>query len=163
MFDINQIKKIKNKNKRKKFLKRLARLPAASLNYYLGNYEDVIWLVGDGRSGTTWLSDLINWDKRYRELFESIHPGHVRRTKKFGFNPYLRPDDVNSPISKFLYSVFNGQFKHLRADTSKPQLFYQGLLIKEIYANLLIGWVHQNIPKAKKDYDHQKSIFCCTV
>ena len=150
MFDINQLRKLKNKNKRKKFLKRLARLPVANLNYYLGNYEDVIWLVGDGRSGTTWLADLINWDKRYRELFEPIHPGHVREAKKFGFNPYLRPHDRTSPIGKFLHSVFSGKFKHLRADTSKPQLFYQGLLIKDIYANLLIGWVHQNISKTKK-------------
>jgi hypothetical protein len=129
---------------------RLARFPAASLNYYLGNYEDVIWVVGDGRSGTTWLGDLINWDQRYRELFECIHPVHVKQTRKFGFNPYLRADDHNSPVGEFLHSVFSGKFKHLRADTSKPQLFYQGLLVKDIYGNLLIEWVHQNIPKVKK-------------
>ena len=26
-------------------------------NQWIGNYEKVIWLIGDGRSGTTWLCD----------------------------------------------------------------------------------------------------------
>lgn len=151
IFTIQNFNRLVNsKKQRKKLYDRLLRFPAASLNYHLGNYEDVIWLVGDGRSGTTWLGDLINWDKKYRELFESIHPVHVKQTRKFGFNPYLRPEDTTSPITIFLNSVFSGKFKHLRADTSKPQLFYKGLLIKEIYANLLVAWVHQNIPRAKK-------------
>ena len=151
IFTIKKLKKlIKYKYQREKLVKRILRWPTASLNYHLGNYENVIWLVGDGRSGTTWLADLINWDKRYREFFEPIHPGHVRRAKNLGFNPYLRPDDNTSLASKFLYSVFNGKFKHFRTDVSEPKLFYQGLLIKDIFANLLIGWVHQNIPSAKK-------------
>lgn len=147
---IERLIDLKKKKKREKVFKRLSRLPVASLNYHLGNYKDVAWLIGSGRSGTTWLSSLINWNGRYRELYEPVHPGHVRQTQDFGFHPYIRCNDNTSQVSKFLYSVFSGRFKHFRADVSKPRLFHQGLLIKEIFANLLAGWVHQNIPHAKK-------------
>lgn len=136
---------------RKKVIKRLARLPAASLNYHLGNYQDIIWVGGDGRSGTTWLSDLINWDKGYREIFEPLHPEFVKQAEPFGFFPYVRPEDNDSPVSAFLlHSVLSGKFKNFRADVSKPQLFYKGLLIKAIFANLLMGWLHKNSPCTKK-------------
>ena len=150
MTKTNQAGNVKRRSKRKKIIKRLSRLPAASLNYHLGNYEEPVWLVGDGRSGTTWLGSLVNWDKKYRELYEPVHPGHVRRARPFGFHPYLRPDDQTSAAGDFLHSVFSGSFKHFRADVSKPRLIYDGLLIKDIFANLLVGWVHQNVPTAKK-------------
>lgn len=150
MAKIDQLEKLISKNGRKKIVKRLSRLPAASLNYHLGNYENLVWLVGDGRSGTTWLGSLINWDKQYRELYEPVHPGHVRQARKFGFHPYLRANDQTSHTGKFLDSVFSGKFKHFRADVSTPHLTYKGLFVKDIFANLLVGWVHQNIPAAKK-------------
>ncbi len=150
MVKIGQFEKFISKNGRKKIVKRLSRLPAASLNYHLGNYKNLVWLVGDGRSGTTWLGTLINWDKQYRELYEPVHPGYVRQTKNFGFHPYLRPDDQTSRTGRFLHSVFSGEFKHFRADVSSPRFIYKGLFVKDIFANLLMGWVHQNIPAAKK-------------
>lgn len=133
-----------------KLLKRTSRVPLASLNYHLGNYEDVIWLVSDGRSGSTWVSDLINWDRRYRELFEPFHPHIVKRVQDFALFQYLRPDDQSSYLGDFLQSVFSGEFKHLRADVSQPRLVYKGLLVKDIFANLLLPWVTHNIPHVRK-------------
>ncbi|MGF1523900.1 MAG: sulfotransferase domain-containing protein [Leptolyngbyaceae cyanobacterium] len=132
-----------------KLLKRTSRIPLASLNYHLGNYEDVIWLVSDGRSGSTWVSDLINWDRCYRELFEPFHPYIVKRVQDFELFQYLRPDDKNSDLGDFLRSVFSGEFKHLRADVSQPRLFYKGLLVKDIFAHLLLPWVTRNIPQVQ--------------
>ena len=58
----------------KQRFKNKLRSTVMAANYYLGSYQDAIWLVGEARSGTTWVSDLINWDKRYREMFEPFHP-----------------------------------------------------------------------------------------
>lgn len=155
MARVSDLKKITNKNKRRKVYRKIIRQPLAALNYYLGNYNDVTWIVGDGRSGTTWLADLINWNGRYRELFEPVHPKFVKQIRDFPFNPYLRPDDHNSPIGEFLKLVFSGRFMHLRSDVSfkgdiKLKLLYEGLLVKDIFSNLLIGWVHNNMPSVKK-------------
>ena len=133
-----------------KLLKRTSRIPLASFNYHLGNYKDPIWLVGDGRSGSTWVSDLINWDRRYREIFEPFHPYIVKRVREFSLFQYLRPEDTESYLGTFLSIVFSGEFKHLRADVSQPRLFYKGLLVKDIFANLLIPWVHHNLPNVRK-------------
>jgi hypothetical protein len=35
-------------------------------NYYAGNYERAVWLIGAGRSGTTFLSRLLNWGDQYQ-------------------------------------------------------------------------------------------------
>lgn len=133
-----------------KAYKKTSRIPLASLNYHLGNYKEAIWLVSDGRSGSTWLSDLINADRRYRELFEPFHPYIVKKVRDYSLFQYLRPEDQGSPLCDFLTSVFSGEFKHLRADVSKPRLFYKGLLVKDIFAHLLMPWVHHNIPGVKK-------------
>lgn len=150
MVKISDVKKLSDRGKRNRYLKRLARMPLASLNYYLKNYENVVWVVGDGRSGTTWLSDLINWDKRYRNIFEPVHPSFVKQVKDFPLNTYLRPEDDASPLGAFLKKVFSGEFKHLRSDVSGLRLFYEGLLVKDIFANLLIGWVSKNILNVRK-------------
>jgi len=133
-----------------KIYKKSSRIPLASLNYHLGNYKEAIWLVSDGRSGSTWLSDLINSDRAYRELFEPFHPHIVKKAQQFSLFQYLRPEDSNSPLGNFLKLVFSGKFKHLRSDVSKPRLFYKGLLVKDIFAHLLMPWVNQNIPHVKK-------------
>ncbi len=134
----------------KKLFKRSARLPLASLNYHLGNYDETIWVTGDGRSGTTWLSDLINWEGRYRVLFEPFHPTLVKEVKDFDFFQYLKADDHESSLGDFLRTVFSGRFKHFRADTSQIRLMYEGLLVKDIFSNLMIPWVHHNLPTVKK-------------
>lgn len=133
-----------------KAYKKSSRIPLASLNYHLGNYKEAIWLVSDGRSGSTWLSDLINSDRAYRELFEPFHPHIVNKARHFALFQYLRPEDTNSPAGEFLRLVFSGKFKHLRSDVSKPRLFYKGLLVKDIFAHLLMPWVNQNISHVKK-------------
>lgn len=133
-----------------KLFKRTARIPLASLNYHLGSYKDVIWVTGDGRSGTTWLSDLINWHGQYRVLFEPFHPQLVKDVQQYDFFQYLKIDDLDSPLGFFLNSVFSGKFKHLRSDTSQLQISYKGLLVKDIFSNLMIPWVNHNLPLVKK-------------
>lgn len=133
-----------------KAIKKFSRIPLASLNYHLGRYDNVTWLVSDGRSGSTWLSDLLNWDRKYRELFEPYHPFQVKQVKDFSLFQYLRIETTDSPLCTFLENVFTGNFKHLRADVSKPQLLYDGLLIKDIFAHLLMPWVDYHLPSVKK-------------
>ena len=118
-------------------------------NYYLGNYKDVIWLIGDGRSGTTWVSDLINWEKSYREMFEPFHP---RCVKEMGFlapHQYIRPNDAKHPLLDIASDVFSGKFTNKRIDAQNSRLFYRGLLVKDIFANLFAAWVSKQFPTIK--------------
>jgi len=118
-------------------------------NYKLGNYREVLWLVGDGRSGTTWVSDLINHDKRYRQMFEPFHPQLVPAMDFLSPHHYVRPLELDERVKRIAGDVINGRFTDTRVDARICTLWHQGLLIKDIFANLLCGAVSREFPHIK--------------
>lgn len=128
---------------------RIPRAVVLKANYYFGNYERVLWLIGDGRSGTTWLSDLINWDGRYREMFEPFHPGFVKGAACLTPHEYIRPENIDHIVLEFASDIFSGKYVGRRVDSIEPQLTYEGLLIKDIFANLFARWAVERFPKIK--------------
>jgi hypothetical protein len=117
----------------------------------------VAWLAGTGRSGTTWLSGLLATAPRTVQVFEPLHPSrgpHARLDPPVGpgGRPYLRPGADSPSWERFSADVGTGaaanrwtRFGHNRR-TLWPSLWWSGLrggtrLVKEIRANLLIGWL----------------------
>ena len=119
-------------------------------NYYLNNFRKVIWLVGEGRSGTTWVFNLLNYHKQYRYMFEPFRPDKVVQMKNYPRFHYIRPESKDENFKKFAHSVFTGQFRHDHVDAYNKSLFYKGLLIKDIFANLFVKWVDNNFPDVQK-------------
>ncbi|PID75282.1 MAG: hypothetical protein CSB23_04180 [Deltaproteobacteria bacterium] len=113
-------------------------------NYYFGKYKEVIWLLGDGRSGTTWVSDLINYQKKFREMFEPFHPKVVPEINFIEPHQYVRPYDLDERLMKFAKKIFTGAFTHSRVNSGHQPFVYRGLLIKDIFANLLCFWAVVN-------------------
>jgi hypothetical protein len=118
-------------------------------NYYLGHFRDVVWVFGDGRSGTTWVSDLVNWDESRREMFEPFHPKMVRGMQELCFYQYIRPGDSEHRFFRRASAVFSGRFCSVRTDHANWRLSYRGLLIKDIFANLLACWAARQFPAVK--------------
>lgn len=133
----------------KKQVKKLRPL-VLSANYYLGNYKDVIWLFGDGRSGTTWVSDIINWQHRYREMFEPFHPRVGDVFRDYSVFQYMRPDADDPQFTQIMSEIFTGAIQNEWMDNENRRLIYKGLLIKDIFSNLYAAWVHQHLPHVKK-------------
>lgn len=119
------------------------------MNYLLNNYKDVVWLIGDGRSGTTWVASIINHDNRYREMFEPFHPKLIDDMKPLLPHQYLRVDASDECIQKISHDVFTGKFTHSRVDSQNNSLTYKGLLIKDIFANLFAFWATNNFSQLK--------------
>lgn len=118
-------------------------------NFLLNNYREKIWLIGDGRSGTTWVSDLINHDKRYREMFEPFHPKYVRSLSFISPHHYIRNGEANERLADLSSKIFSGRFTHERTDSENQSFVYKGLLIKDIFANLLSHWAVSQFPSVK--------------
>jgi hypothetical protein len=112
-------------------------------NYYAGNYERAVWLIGAGRSGTTFLSRLLNWGDQYRVMFEPFHPVHVEQMAGMALHQYIRPTDANHPFASVASDVFTGKLTAPFVDSSNNRLTYKGLVIKDIFANLLAAWAYQ--------------------
>lgn len=124
------------------------RILILKLNYLLKNYSDVVWLLGDGRSGTTWVSNLINYDKKYRVMFEPFHP-RVRNMDFSLLHQYIRPSAHNEDLKYAASNVLSGKFVNKRVDSENNTYFYNGILIKDIFANLLSYWAIQQFSNVK--------------
>jgi hypothetical protein len=124
------------------------RRPYFAINRFSG-YQHKLWLIGDGRSGTTWLSNLINYDNYFRNIYEPFHPQIVPQANFLSSHHYERPSDENQHLHKFAEEVFAGCFWHPRTDSDNTIRIYKGLLIKDIFANLLSYWVHNNFRDVK--------------
>jgi hypothetical protein len=133
---------VKILNKPLLITKEAARFAIIRANYYAGNYQNAVWLIGDGRSGTTYVSSLLNWNHKYREMFEPFHPIYVKQMKDLPFHKYIRPDDVNNALAGIASDVFTGKLTSSFIDISNRRLVYKNLLIKDIFANLLANWAY---------------------
>ncbi len=125
------------------------RKAALELSRRLGEYEETVWLIGDGRSGTTWVSDLINHGRRYREMFEPFHPMAIDAMRFLRPHQYMRPDERHEQFEKVAADVFSGRFMHPRVDAASRAFFCRKLLIKDIFANLFAYWASRRFPELK--------------
>src|SRR5450755_2150256 len=110
-------------------------------NHDLGQ---TVFLAGDARSGTTWLSDLINHDNAYRYMFE---PFGKRQLGEFWYGSYLRPDDADPSLRALAQDVLSGRLRDPWVDQFNRRLLVQRRLVKEVRANLWIKWLRVQFPE----------------
>lgn len=115
----------------------------------VNSYDDVIWLIGSGRSGTTWVASLLNHDHTYREMFEPIHPILVKEMGFLELNQYIRPDENHQKLLQAVDKVFSGRLTTKRVDKDNNGFIYKKLIVKDIYANLLSYHVAKRFPEIK--------------
>jgi hypothetical protein len=111
-----------------------------------GDHRSSVFLAGSGRSGTTWISEVINHRNAYRFVFEPFHPGKVRILRHFRRKQYLRPGDRREEYLGPARTVLTGELRSLWTDRFNKKFVARRRLIKDIRANLLLGWMHANFP-----------------
>lgn len=114
-----------------------------------GDFSNVIWLIGDGRSGTTWIANLLNADKSYREMFEPFHPKKVNGAKEFRENMFVDANSKEPALERFMASVFDGSLTNSWIDKELLSNSYEGLLVKDVFANLHAKWSVLQFPLVK--------------
>jgi hypothetical protein len=111
-----------------------------------GDHKDSVFLAGSGRSGTTWLSGVINHGGAYRYVFEPFNPARVSAFEHFRSKQYLRPDDAREEFLEPARLVLTGALKNSWTDGFNRKFVVRRRLIKDIRANLLLGWMRANFP-----------------
>jgi hypothetical protein len=111
-----------------------------------GDHRDSVFLAGSGRAGTTWVSEIINYRGEYRYVFEPFHPGKVDAFKNFRSKQYLRPDDRREEYLGPARKVLTGGLRSRWTDRFHRKFVARRRLIKDIRANLLLGWMRANFP-----------------
>lgn len=108
--------------------------------------KNSIILVGMGRSGTTWISNIINYNNEFRYMFEPFHPLLVKANNGFKLFQYLRPSNDEPYFLDTAKSILTGQLRNKRVDSYNRKLFYKKRLIKDISAPLFLKWINVNFP-----------------
>jgi hypothetical protein len=105
-----------------------------------------ILVAGTGRSGTTWLADLIASQIPCRIMFEPFNPVYVPGYRDFHYFQYMRPGRDDRSLYTFACNVFTGKIRNRWIDHQNEKPFPKYRLIKEIRANLSLKWLHDHFP-----------------
>ena len=114
---------------------------------YGENYKNTVFISSMGRSGSTWLSELINYKNEYREIFEPFNPNVVQNLKKFEYIQYLRPTEKDKVFYKNIKDIICGKIKHRWTDKFNKKFLSNKRIVKDIRTNLLLGWLSKNFPE----------------
>ena len=107
-------------------------------------YRDKIWIVGEGRSGTSWLQEMMNFDGRSRLLFEPMHPRYNKSVPGDRLM-YARPGEPNLSLESSLKQVFSGKFYNQRVSKINKQLL-DTIIVKDIFSHMYVKWAKDKFP-----------------
>lgn len=116
-----------------------------SIDIDCGN-KSTIFVSGMGRSGTTWLSELINYRQNYRDIFEPFLPYKVEISSSFKYLQYINPNYDNKLLTSSAKNILSGKFKSDWTDVNNNNLFTTKRIIKDIRTNLMLKWLNNIRP-----------------
>ena len=105
------------------------------------------FLAGSPRSGTTWIAEMVTAGQNMRLVFEPFHPEEVPSSRAFEHRQYLRPNSCEQPYRQVAERIVSGSTRSSWSDRFNHTTLPRGRLIKEVRANLMLGWLHARFPR----------------
>ena len=112
-----------------------------------GDYRRTVFVAGTGRSGTTWVEEIVNHANDYRVMFEPFHSLEIDRLKHWNYKQYLRVDNDSDRFLKPAAAILGGKIRHPWIDKFNNKLIARKRLIKDIRANLFLKWIKHHFPE----------------
>src|SRR5918993_801944 len=144
----------------------LSRLPGGLyVDLEKGDHRRSVFLAGSGRSGTTWLSEIINHRRGYRYVFEPFNPRVVGPFGHFRTKQYLRPDDQREEFLEPARLALTGRLRHPCAVVaSRLALGWRDNLSetmeqRELVEDFLLP-MEAEIRAAKDDFERHLFLWC---
>jgi hypothetical protein len=103
-------------------------------------------VAGSGRSGTTWLANIISRQMPCRIMFEPFHSMHIRDYSKFHYFQYMRPAEQNYDLLLYCHKILSGNIRNKWIDREIDHILPKYRLIKDIRTNLFLKWFSNNFP-----------------
>ncbi len=100
------------------------------------DYRKAVFLAGVGRSGTTWISEVINYNNDYRYIFEPFHPHKVPICSHFRYRQYLEPNNTDPRFIAPTNSILSGRIRTRWSESLNHKTLCDRRLIKDIRAIL---------------------------
>lgn len=142
------------------------------------DYHSAVFLSAAARTGSTWISETINYRNDYRYLFEPISLYRYLLTDRYrpllpgpdegiiANSPYhfvhdrepidtrlqyIRPSDTDPELRARAEAVLTGKFKNPAVDQYNytPRVVFSRRLIKETKSGLWLRWLYEQFPGLK--------------
>ena len=100
--------------------------------YYLNTNhspKNTIFISGMARSGTTGLSQILNYNNDYRYIFEPFYPEHVEFCSFFKKRQYLKPSGNYPEFFEAAQRIVSGNFRIQFIDRYNEKFFARKRLI----------------------------------
>lgn len=111
-----------------------------------GGPNNVVFLAGTGRGGTTWVSHLINYRNEYRYIFEPFPSPKANVCNAFKHRQYLRAENNHPDLLAAAEAILSGRLRNGWIDRYNRRLVARKRLIKDIRANLMLKWLRTHFP-----------------
>ncbi len=85
------------------------------------NHRRTVFLAGTGRSGTTWIEEIINSRNNFRIMFEPFHSKKVDLFSNWNYRQYIRCNDRRDKFLKPATTIFRGEIEHKWIDMFKQE------------------------------------------
>jgi hypothetical protein len=133
--------------------KKLGRYLASPLFIEISHSSKLL-VIGSGRSGTTWLSELINYDATLRFVFEPLQEDWGIKYQALKPWLYCEPQAISKQLEADINHLFFGFYRGHGMDTWNTNRWttYCGRLVKSIRMQGLLSVVHSLLPDVKIIY-----------
>jgi hypothetical protein len=131
-----------------KTVRRLRRRMSARWSYLdLAPRPDrAVLVVSSGRSGSTWMAETLNWDNRWRVIFEPFDGVVIPSTAGIAYR-FLPPDDPAPEAYRIVDTVLAGRLRNWWADNQNRKRIATRRLVKEIRITNLVPWLARRFPE----------------
>ncbi len=100
--------------------------------------SNTVLLTGSGRSGTTWLANIIAANPNFRIIFEPFDYRRVPEARGMPLMPYMRPDESYPEWEAYLSQVMKGRIHNPWVNRMGNRWWARRRLVKTIRANLML-------------------------
>ena len=111
--------------------------------------NDLVFVAGSNRSGTTWLAELINYASEYDYCFEPFHPKQVSLFSGFSWRQYIETGDKSPRFTVPVDRLLGEGLRNSWTDQFNRNPSSGRRLIKAIRANLFLAWLRERYPQVK--------------
>jgi hypothetical protein len=110
------------------------------------DYRRTLLVVGSARSGSTWLSDLLEESLRCRVIFEPLRRDKVPISRGVPWGFYADPDRSDPDLYGVIDCIMSGRVRSVWTDEGNAHRIPRRRLVKEIRATNLLPWIARSFP-----------------
>ena len=115
------------------------------------NYDrrNTVLICSAGRSGSTMLANVVNYNNEFRYIFEPFKADRVRKARDISYPMYLDPAEGSDRYGGVIHSILDGRVSGIWVNSHNNRILSEQRLIKSIRANMLLPWIAANAPEVR--------------